>query len=63
MAGCTVFSKIYLVKAYHQISITEADVPKMATATPFGLFEVLFMAFGLKNAAQALQHLKDTITS
>jgi hypothetical protein len=54
MAGCTVFSKINLVKAYHQI-------PKTAIATPFGLWEFLFMAFGLRNAAQALQRLKDNI--
>jgi hypothetical protein len=30
-------------------------------ATPFGLWEFLFMAFGLRNAAQALQRLKDNI--
>jgi len=28
---------------------------------PFGLFEFIFMAFGLRNAAQALQRLKDNI--
>jgi hypothetical protein len=33
----------------------------MAIATPFGLWEFLFMAFGLRNAAQALQRLKDNI--
>jgi hypothetical protein len=38
MAGCTVFSKIDLVKAYHKIPIAEADVSEMETATPFGLF-------------------------
>jgi hypothetical protein len=54
MAGCTAFSKIDLVKAYHRIPITEADVPKKAIATPFSLWEFLFMAFGLRNAAQAL---------
>jgi hypothetical protein len=33
----------------------------MAKATPFGLWEFLFMAFGLRNAARALQWLKDNI--
>ncbi len=61
MAGCSVFSKINLVKAYHQIPIAEADIPKMATATPFGIWEILFIDFGLRNAAQALQRLKDSI--
>jgi hypothetical protein len=32
------FSKIDVVKPYHQILIAKADVPKLVIATPFGLF-------------------------
>ena len=61
LAGTHIFSKIDLVRGYHQIAVAAADIPKMVIVTPFGLYEFLRMPFGLKNAAQAFQRLMDTV--
>jgi hypothetical protein len=44
-----------------QILTHPGDIPKTAIATPFGLFELLRMTFGLRNAGNTFQRLMDRI--
>ena len=57
LGGSSIFLKVDLVKAYDQILMDEDSISLTAITTPFGLFEYLYMSFGLRNAAAHFNHL------
>ena len=56
-----IFSKVGLVKVHHQIPMDDNSIALIAITTPFGLFEYLYMPFGLRNASVTFQRSIDHI--
>jgi hypothetical protein len=61
LAGAQVFSKIDLCFGYHQIKIRAEDIPKAAFMTRYGLYEYLFMSFGLMNVPAHFMYLMNSV--
>ena len=55
-------STINLVKAYQQIPVNSGEICKTAITTPFGLYELPYKTFGLKNTGQTFQRCIDEVT-
>ena len=61
LKGSTHFSKVDLVKAFHQIRIRKQDQMKTAVKTPWGVYFFKRLAMGLASSAQSFQRLFDNI--
>ncbi|CAI7801038.1 unnamed protein product [Closterium sp. NIES-54] len=61
LQGAQWFSALDLAQGYHQLRITEDDVPKTAFRSPFGHFQWRVLSFGLTNAPASFQRAMNDV--
>ncbi|GJR15368.1 putative reverse transcriptase domain-containing protein [Tanacetum coccineum] len=61
LQGSSVYSKIDLRLGYHQLRVSDEDIPKTAFKTRYGHYEYQVMPFGLSNALAVFMDLMNRV--